>query len=131
MKTRYQCEKCFRSFATVSEALVCENQPEDPQPPLGLIYRYSSSPSMVILMVVKRCVRDGHSFYGSTWAAREGQTLTDNGDDENCEASLPLRPYNAVDAVAKQTPAFKRCIEWCQRRGFTPTVWDGTKACSL
>lgn len=131
MRTWYQCEKCARDYDTVEDALNCENRLETVPPPPGLIYQYSCDSSSAILMVVKVTKVIEHILRGGTWAARDGGSYTDNGEEETCSLSWPLTPYHKITAADMNSPAFARCLAWCERHKLTPTYWDGTNVCSF
>lgn len=124
MKISYQCELCLSRYETEAEALECENQPKRFLPPLGMIYQYNDE----IFMVVVKSRLERHFLSGGTWAARDTPT-GDNNEGETCGLELAMKDYYSVKN--RQSKAFKRCVEYCQKHGWTPTVFDGTQAASL
>jgi hypothetical protein len=123
----YQCEICGGKFVAEEGAVRCESRGLSKEYPVGLIYAYmlADGKDPLIIMVLTKFQRNDHYFDGTVWAARDWKDKppkeSDNADHEGCEFSEPRY------APPQDSPAFKRAIQFCVRKGLTPQIWDGEK----
>jgi len=128
----FECEICGSKYDNEKEALKCEARGFAVEYPIGCIYGNNEKGSfyehITFAVATNRYDRwNKHLNVGSSWACRDLEGIGDSlGEEKCCGSSLTL--YENEGNIDRESPSFKRMVEWLKSQNIPITIWDGEKA---